>query len=351
MKFNTLLLLLFFTGAFAQNKADAEKLVGEGIDLYDKGDYTSAMSKYDNALVLDKDNLLALSEKTMTLNSLNKYEEGIILCKLAIAKHPKEDLKNIYVNYANALDHSNKTDEAVKIYDEGIALFPNYYQLHFNKGICLSRVGKNDAALTCFQNSFLINPNHGSSLNAIGILETNNNRIPAILAFSRFLIVEPQTARSKANFESLQKLIMKGVTQTDKKAVTISINEAVLPDSTGNSKTKENNFSSADLILSMAASLDFDEKNENKTDVEKFIIKFETLCASLDETQKGNFGFYWENFAPYFIEMNKNKLIEPFAYIAFANTNTEKVMKWHKDNKAEVEKFYNWSKKYNWKKQ
>lgn len=348
MKVKTLLFFLFFSGVYAQNQVDAEKLVNEGISLHDKGDYLGAIDKYSKALEIDKDNLLALTEKGMSLNSAGKYDEAIKVSNQAILAHSNQDLKNVYVNYANALDHLKRTDEALTIYEEGIQKYPNYYQLYFNKGICYTNLNKYSDAIFCFQKAVTVNPKHGSSLNAIGILETKNNRIPAILAFSRFLIIEPQTSRSKKNFENLQNLLMQGVTQTDKKSISIKIDESVLQDSTKTAHKKENDFSITDLILSMDAALDFDKKNVKKTDVEKFIRKFETICASLDEVKKDNFGFYWENFVPYFIQMKNKKLIEPFAYIVFVDSGTEDVSKWHKNNQTELDKFYNWSKNYNW---
>ncbi|CAD0004243.1 tetratricopeptide repeat protein [Flavobacterium salmonis] len=347
MKVKTLLLFLFFSATYAQNKAEAEKLVDEGIELHDKGDYDGAIAKYSKALEIDKDNLLALTEKAMSLNTSGKYDESIQVAKHTISTHPKEDLSTVYVSYANSLDHLHKLDEALKIYDEGIKKFPDYHQLYFNKGVCYANSNKYGEAVDCLQKALLVNPNHAGSLNAIGIMEMSSNRIPAILAFSRFLIVEPQTSRAKKNLESLQNLLMQGVKQSDEK-ITISINSDMLADPKG--KKKENDFSQTDLILSMAAGLDFDKKNTAKTDVEKFIGKFETICASLDETKKGNSGFYWQNLAPYFIEMKEKKLIEPFAYIAFASSGKEDVSKWLKQNQAELEKFYTWSTGYNWKK-
>lgn len=350
MKIKTLLFLLLFSNAYAQNQDEAQKLINEGVTLHDKGDYQGAIDKYSKALEVDKDNLLAYSEKAMSLNAAGKYDESIKVSKLAIATHSNDDLSNLYVSYANSLDHLNKTDESLKIYDEGIQKFPNYYQLYFNKGICYANINKHDDAILCFQKSLKINPKHAGSLNAIGTLEMGSNRIPAVLAFSRFLIVEPQTSRSKKNFKSLQSLLMQGVTQTGEKSISININAASLPDSAGTANKKENDFSITDLILSMDAALDFDKKNINKTEVENFIRKFETICASLDEVKKDNYGFYWETFVPYFLEMKKKKLIEPFAYIVYVDSGTEDVVKWYKKNKDELDKFYAWSKDYNWKK-
>lgn len=347
MKVKALLFFLFFSAAYAQNKTEADKLVDEGVVLHDKGDYAGAINNYNKALEIDKDNLLALIEKAMSLNTSGNYDESIKVAKQAISSHPKEDLSTLYVSYANSLDHLHRSDEALKIYDEGIQKFPNYYQLYFNKGICYANSTTPNEAIAYFQKALLLNPDHAGSLNAIGFMESGSNRIPAILAFSRFLILEPQTARAKKNMENLQNLLMQGVKKSGE-GITININSDVIADSKG--KKKENDFSQADLILSMAAGLEFDEKNVNKTDVEKFIGKFETICASLDETKKGNSGFYWENLTPYFIEMKKKKLIEPFAYIAFASSGNDEVSKWLKKNQQELEKFYTWSTDYNWKK-
>ena len=47
--------------------------------------------------------------------------------------------------------------------------------------------------------------------------------------------------------------------------------------------------------------------------------------------------------------MKNKKFIEAFAYIAYVDSGSEDVAKWHKKNQSELDKFYNWSKDYNWK--
>jgi Tfp pilus assembly protein PilF len=354
VKMRKIVLLLFILSinlTFSQNKTEAEKLVDEGVAYHDKGDYDGAVSKYSKALELDKDNLLALAEKAFTLNSLKKYDESISICKLAIEKHPKDNsLKNVYVTYGNALDELKKTDEAFAVYDDGLKVFPEYYQLHFNKGITYSSIRKYDEAILSFQQAILINPKHASSNNAIARLEKMNGRkIPAILAFCRFLITEPQSARAKENLNSLKELISANVKKTGENSVSVTIDSKMLSEDTKNGKPKENDFSSTELISTMDVALDFDEKNVNKTEVENFIRKFETICASLSEMKKKNYGFYWYVYAPYFIEMKKNNLIEPFAYIVYASSETKDVNEWLDKNQKELDKFYDWSKNYKWK--
>lgn len=335
---------------FAQNKVEAEKLVEEGIPYHDKGDFEGAINKYDKALELDKNNVFALSEKAFSLLSLKEYDKTITICKSLIESNPNDDiLKTIYVTYGNALDGQNKTDKSIEIYSEGISKFPDYYQLYYNKGVTYASVKKNDEAIKCFQNALLKNPKHASSNNGIGRLEkARGNRIPAILAFCRFLIIEPQTNRSKENLASLKELLMQGVKKTGENAISVNIDPKDLDADDKSEKRKENNFNSTNMILSMTSALDFDDKNKDKTEVENFIRKMETICASLSETRKTNYGFYWEYFAPYFVELKKNNLLEPFAYIVFASSDDEYIKNWIKNDKTELDKFYNWSKEYKW---
>ncbi|MDP4206865.1 MAG: tetratricopeptide repeat protein, partial [Bacteroidota bacterium] len=325
MKRTILFLMFSFMGymLFAQDKEAAEKLVNEGIAYHDKGDYNGAIVRYDKALELDKDNILALSEKALTLQSLKKYDESIKCCQRAIKKHPGDDcLKSVYVYYGNALDELKETDKSIKLYDEGIKQFPDFYQLHFNKGITLWSVKKYDEAILCFQRAISLNPKHAGSHNAIArILNIENKRIPALLAYCRFLVIEPQTKRAKENLEFLQTIMKGSVKKTGDKEISVNITTNMLVDSTANGKTKENSFQSTDLLLAMDAALDYDAKNKDKTEVEKFIRKFDTVCASLEESQKNNYGFYWSYYAPYFIEMKNKSFIETFAYIAFASSD------------------------------
>lgn len=350
MKKAILILILPFicSIAFGQNKAGAEKLVNEGIPYHDKGDFDGAIKRYDKALKLDKDNLFALSEKALSLISQEKYDEAVVCCEKAIAAHPGDPgLKTIYIAYGNASDGLKQTDKSIEIYDQGIKEFPDFYQLYFNKGVSLASVQKYDEAILCFQKSVALNPMHASSHNAIARLSAiNNKQIPAILAYCKFLSIEPQSNRAKENLQSLQKLMSANVEKTGRKSVTISFSPDMLGDTTADGKPKENSFTSTELILSLSSALDFDKKNKKKSEVELFTEKFKTVCASLKETKKDNYGFYWEFYAPFFVEMHDKDYIETFAYIAFATSGDPNVIKWIKAHQTEVKEFLAWSKDF-----
>lgn len=344
--------MVSFCGMNAQDKTAALKLVGEGVAFHDKGEYENAIKKYDEALTVDVDNLTALSEKAYSLSSLHQYEEAIALCKIALKKHPKEKgLQFIYVTYGNALDHLKKTDQAFAMYDKGIKKFPDYYQLPFNKGIAYSGLRKYDEAITCFQQAIAINPYHLGSLNGIARLEMiQGNKIPSILGFCSYFIQDPQSPRAAENLKNLIDVLDGNVKKTGEKAISISLDSKMFDKAVKKGKPEANDFSTTELTLTLAVALDYDEKYQNDTDVVKFIRKFETMCASLNESKIDNHGFYWETWVPYFLELHKNNFSETLGYLVFATTETEDVTNWFNTHEVQINQFYDWSKNYEWPK-
>jgi tetratricopeptide (TPR) repeat protein len=186
-------LFTFSIGTFySQDEAGALTFIEEGIQLHDKGNYEAAVKKYDAALRLDKDNFYALAEKANSLNSQAKFEEAIVVSRKCIEIHPDEmELDLVYVAYGNALDGLHKSEESVELYEEGISKFPEFYLLHFNKGITLISLKEYDQALLCFEQAAKYNPSHAGSQNAIGRFQKKNSKnIPAILAYCRFFVID-----------------------------------------------------------------------------------------------------------------------------------------------------------------
>lgn len=338
--------LLSSTLFFSQNKEEAIKKIEAGIELHDEGKFVDALNKYEEALKLDANNLFALSEKAVTLETSKRYEEAIEISKLILKLYPNEDNSTVYVVYGNSLDHSNKKDLALKIYDEGLQKYPTYYQLFYNKAITLYSNNEVEKAESAFEEATKLNPTHTSSFNALGVLN-NSNRIASILASSRYLVLDNKSSRAKANLDSVLSLMKKGVSKTGEKSVSLMFDPTSL-DNVGNKKNAPNDFSSVDMVLSMSAALTFDEKSKNNTEVQNFINQFETMCKVLSETKKNKKGYFWEFLAPYFVEMKKNNLVEPFAYYIFTSTQNEDVLKYQKENAEKIEKFLAWNKVYKW---
>jgi tetratricopeptide (TPR) repeat protein len=352
MMMKPILMFFFFfisAVAFSQHREDAEKLVTAGVQLEDSGKSELAIAQYQQALQLDKDNLMALTEMAYSFMSLEKYDEAARYCKRALKIHKGEEaLNTVYVTYGNALDAMKEPAGSIAVYNEGIKQFPDYFQLYFNKGISLAGMKKNEEALVCFERSATLNPEHAGSQIALGnVLLAENKKIPALMAYCRFLIIEPESKRSIAALENLENILTGHVTINGKNSITIHVSPDMLVDKAG--QQKANNFSSTELLLAMGSAMDHDSLMTNQTPLEKFIRKFEIIVNSLKNTEKDNYGFYWDYYVPYFTELTSKNLTETFANIVFASSADPAVSAWLTSNQETVKSFYEWSDAFKWR--
>ncbi|HEX2629317.1 MAG TPA: tetratricopeptide repeat protein [Chitinophagaceae bacterium] len=342
-------LLSFFllaTGIFAQEESKADSLVTEGITLHDKRDYDGAIAKYDAAIQLDPAHHLAIYEKSLSLMSLKKYEEAGELLRQVIKESKDKKIRlSAFVNYVTALDLLDLPGESVKIYDQGIKEFPEYYLLPFNKGVTLLGLKKTEEAADCFKKSVRLNPNHGSSHNVLGRMTISNNRIAGLMALFTFLLVEPGTQRAKDNRELLEQQLMKGVSQKDDKTIEISVDASSLK----KDKSKEDDFGPANLALSMTAALSRSKQDSvKKNDAEVLLDRMGTIIAIIDETKNSKKGFFTTFYVPMLVALKGTDHFKTSCYIALATAGNEEVNAWLKANEDKVAAFFSWFKAYKW---
>ena len=319
MKKSTLLLLLFTLCHIlsGQQKESVDILVEEGVHLHDIGDYAGAIKKYDEALLLDKYNLFALAEKAMTLMFIDRSDEAVKLCELAIEKHRGSDLLYmVYVICGNGYDNLENGSRSIEVYDEGLKQFPDFYQLHFNKGVTLLGMDKIDEALLCFRQSALLNPNHTGSHNAIGrTFYVANEYLHSLLAFARFFVLEPEGGRAQENISYVQGILSE------------------------NAAMKE---------LGLDITLDNQEQYRDETEVVRFIRQFEAICSAINEQKESSSDFFRNYYAPFFLEMQNRGMINTLGYIVFASSGNPDIMSWIRSNEENIVSFYEWAQSYKW---
>lgn len=352
-KFLLFICSILLTGiSFAQlNTSNSSTLIKEGTSLHDQGKYEAAIKKYNQVLLSDKDNLLALAEKAYSLMALQEYSQAISACKKALKLSSNSPaLELVYTTYGNALDLSGKPKNAVKIYNKGLKAFPDFYSLYYNKGVTLSGLNNIDGAIEAFENSATANPSHSSSFLALGrMLEMQKKNIPAFLSYLRFHIIEPDSKRAKENFKIVQNLVFSNVKKTGENSISINIPVSAVADLENKKKKPENSFRSIELILSMQSALDLGENTENKTEVERFEEKISSMFEVMEESKKENSGFYWEFVAPYFMKLHKENFEKIVAYLVFSNQDEPEINDWISNNNGKILDFYEWSNEYKWK--
>ena len=344
----TLTLGVFLLALTSFGQTDkAVLLIDEGVELYDKGKYSEAIVKYKESYKLDSNNVVLYAEMAMTYLALKDYINTELICQKAIIKFSDNNgLENIFTTYGNCLDYQQKPEESLTIYNEGISKFPNYYMLHFNKGITEYNLKRYYEARSSFQNAIKLNPKHASSYYYLGILEDNfGNRIPSYLCLSRFLILEPKGIRAANILPYLTKEVNNMYYQ-EKKGNSIETYSSAK----NRTDTTANSFDKVEFgILSIETMSSLFPESKEKSALEKFEVRMQTIFEYLKAYKNDNNGFYWDFIVPYFIDLESQKFVKIFTnYINYYVTNNKQVEKWVKKNENNIDEFLNWNKNYVW---
>jgi tetratricopeptide (TPR) repeat protein len=89
--------------------------------LIQKGDLAGAEGIYRQVLKADEDDVNALNGLAMTLMLQHKYDEALPLQERVIAADPSDVQTRIELGF-NYLNHQNRSDDAVRVLAEAVAL-------------------------------------------------------------------------------------------------------------------------------------------------------------------------------------------------------------------------------------
>ena len=300
-------LCLLAINAFSQEKT-FKKYIENGIALHDEGKYQQAIKQYEKALKINKKSTLAHAEIAYSYIGLNDAKMALKHVNRAFKGDAPNDYPMIYVIKGNVLDNMGKTKQAVKTYKQGIAKQPDMPMLYFNLGITHMRSGDNTKAKNAFINAISKNYSHASSHYYLGkLMERENEKVPAMLAYYFFLLLEPETIRADEIYDRLLELSIGSgdVEKTDNNEISITLNE----------ESFASGFSSIELFLSLQDAKNLgDEEFQEKTKTEKLIINTESFFNLMSEMKAENKGIWWDFYTPHFAHMVDCEVITAFCY-------------------------------------
>lgn len=318
-----------------------DQLINEGIALHDRRDFDGAISRYEQVLKENPSNVLALYEMSFSYFEKKDYRKSLELA-YKLAEYKSDLLHRVYVQIANAQDELGDPKKAIETYKAGLNRFPSDFLIHFNLAITYNRLGVYEEARNAVKKSAGFNPQHpGSHMLLASLFDRGGYKIPAVLAASRFLVLEPNSQRSAGALGLLLRNLQAGVSQ-GKDANTINI--FVDP----SSKKDEGDFGAIDLVISLSKAANKTEANKNKTEMELLVGNFDTLFAILGEQKPDNSKFTWKYYVPYFVEMKKHGHVEAFVYYTNQHRASPEITEWLAQHRQTVASFLAWSKSYPW---
>lgn len=163
--FGAILLTILFLSAIAISEGssksplfsgDEDDLVLKGETLYNRGDYSGALSAFEQSLALDSTRSDTWNWKGKTLLQLAKYPEALEAFNKALGIDPR----NMYAwnGKGVAFEHLTRYQEALDAYDTALAIDQNYAIAWNNKGVVLQKLGRNTDALDAYQKAISADP-------------------------------------------------------------------------------------------------------------------------------------------------------------------------------------------------
>lgn len=324
--------ILFANVLFGQSKVDS--LVEAGVKRNDIGDFKAAIKLYEEALKIDSNSALANSEIAMTYMYINEFEKSIAHCDIVINQNDQY-LVQAYVTKGSCLDCMGKTKESIAVLENGIEQFGNHYLLCYNLGLDYYKIKNYDKAIIAFQAAIKSKPDHAGSHMALGcVMADLNKKAQCFLCLNYFLLLEPNTLRSKAVYDLMQRQFFGNVKKKKDEAKQVNINV--------DSNHKNSDFLTFDLLISlMGASSSLKGHNDEIED--KSFIEFTTLFfrALGYEKKKGNSGFWWDFYVPFFYDLVKTEHMTTYCNSIRISLNDD-ADNWIKNHQDNLKSFIHW---------
>ena len=182
-----------FDSAIALKSNNAEAHYGNGIMLFELGEYDKAVKCLDSAIALNPNDAEAHYCKGIALSKLGEYDKAVKCLDSAIALKP-DDI-DVHASKGIALSQLGEYDKAVKCLDSAIALNPNDAEAHYVKGIMLSKLSKYDEAVVCCDRAIALKPDDAGVHFAKGIsLYQLGKYDEAVVCCDRAIALKPDDA-------------------------------------------------------------------------------------------------------------------------------------------------------------
>lgn len=322
---------------------DAERAsLREGIALYEQGKLDEALGKFLDVLTFSPDNTFAMYEIAMVALAKKDYQRAIdMAAKGTEYKADTAALAQYYSLIGNTLDAAKEPKKAVDVYTKGLEIAPAA-GLYYNLAVTLVQgMSDTDGAKAALKKGARVDPSHAGTHLMLGKLYlVDDLKTPALLAFSRFLMLEPATQRTAEGYQLWFRMLNGTLTPNKEGAgATISINP--------NQKKDEGDLMKLDLFISLSKA-SAAAGAEGKPQIQQLVVQLDSLFGVWSKQDPGadKETFLWTYYMPFAAEMQKNNLVEPFVYFVSQRTNLPGVPEWIKANGDRLKAFVEWARNY-----
>jgi tetratricopeptide (TPR) repeat protein len=178
--------------------ATAAELIQQGLFHHRQGDIAQAMERYVEVLRNDPKNADALYYIAVVACQDGQFKEGADLARRAIAVGPPQ--ARMHNLLGQALYRQGERLEAIKNYDQAIALDDKLADAHGNRANVLADAGFPDEALKSFDRALALNPMSATDwLNRGALLQSLGRHAEALASFDKAIVCGPNVPEAHVN--------------------------------------------------------------------------------------------------------------------------------------------------------
>ena len=302
---------------------DARQVLRDAADLHEQGNYPAAIAKYQTVTSGDSSYARTQSELALSYLANKQYAEAAAASKQAIALHLYE--AQPYDILATAEENLGHVPEALRVYAEGLRLFPYNHMLWYNQGVTQKDNGRYPEAQASFERSLALKPTHAASHLLLGVLAAQQGQTAhAMLGLMTFLALSPEAAGSHDVLVALEQLATNALQFEDKEKVAPFVPNGP--------------FQELDLLLTSKVALRKDYVSRVKVDasavkqVQLLVEKF-PAAGGPDEPD-----FWLRAYGPLVAALRRDDNLTPFTYLLLTSADDKKPAQWVKANNKKTEK-------------
>lgn len=265
-----------------------------------------------------------LISKSYYLLKLKKYEEALNVVNEGINSNYEHSKANFYANKGVALSSLNRSDEALKNYNEGLKIYPKNYLLWYNKGFVLEATGKLNEAVNAYKTAITLNPIYTEPHLQIGNIYYKQERLTqALMCFNMYLLLEPDADGASSVLNSLNNLVKSK--NSNKRDLTITLDD------------EDDSFEDIDLVLSSKVAFNTNYKTGNPINIA--LVKQNHAMIEQLKNFEGNGSFWDETYLPFYKWIALNNKFDNFIYTLTYATENAYYQKIIKKNTEEITAF------------
>jgi tetratricopeptide (TPR) repeat protein len=317
-------------------------LMERGVALHDKGQYRAAVAVYDSVLARNEACVVTLYEKSLSQLAAGMMDSCVATCMRGL-QYRFEQRVVFFVNLGAAWEGKGEPDKAVAVYEAGIREYSDAGALWLDLGIAVGRRREYGRAETCFQKSIALDPKYASGHYALAeTYRATGRTAAALLAYSRFLILEPQTSRSRQALVQMKNLWDKG---TQDRRIVGGVVTVTVPQ--GEKGSRDELAGLAFAALSVHAT-NLTDSAQTNPEPQRTYLDYEALYGMAGEMAPKATSFCLKYYGPYFGEAAAKGLLRPMWYYAQLSGVLPGVKEWLAANTDSLSAFLRWSAGYQW---